>query len=188
MTTFRPTIGAVALLLSAAALGAQQTDPLTGRPYQIGERVRVTAPSLGNDPIVGVVDSVRETTVVLDTAQHERRFFLDPGPPTIDKFRRIVISYDDIRRLEVSAGRSKRKGAITGGIIGGLVGMLSYGFSSTPQYNPGWSDFKRGIIPGLAIGVPVGAVLGSVMGKERWHSVPGPFKPAALPAQSRTGG
>jgi len=167
-----------------AALSAQAPS---NSPVRIGERVRVTVPSMGTDPIVGVVDSLRETVVVLDTAVHEHHLFLDPGPPTIDKFRRVSIPYDDIRTLEVSAGRSKKKGMIVGATIGAIVGAISFGFGNTPQYNPGWSDVKKGIPYGIAIGAPVGAAIGYLLGRERWHPV-SVAKPSGSPggASSKT--
>lgn len=178
---------AAASLMALTLASGAQAQGAPGTPYRIGERLRVTVPALGEDPIVGVLDSLRETVMVLDTAVHERRFMLDPGPPTIEKYRRIAINFDDIRNLEVSRGRSKKKGMLVGATIGAVIGAVSLGFGNTPQYNPGWADFKNGIVPGIAIGAPVGAALGYLLGRERWRPIPGPWKPGASPAPaSRT--
>jgi hypothetical protein len=169
---------AAAATVALSPAGAQEGN--TEAPYEIGQRIRVTAPAHGREPIVGVVDSLRESAIVLDTAYREKRWFFDTGPILIDKYRYISIPFDDIRTLEISRGRSRAKGAFRGAVIGGIVGALTYGFGATPQLNPGWSDFRKGVGPGLAIGAPVGAVLGYLWGREKWRPVSGPYRPVRV--------
>lgn len=145
---------------------------------EVGQRIRITAPSHGREPIVGIVDSLRDSAVVVDTAQRERRWFFDPGPILTDSYRRVTIPFGDIRALEVSKGRSRAKGALRGAVIGGLIGALSWGFANTPQFNPGLQDFRKGLLPGLFIGMPAGAIFGYLWGRERWRPVVGPFLPS----------
>lgn len=172
----------LAAAVPATMLSGQET---ASEPYEIGKRIRIIAPAHGRDPIVGVVDSLRESSIVLDTAYRERRWFFDPGPILTDDYRRIAIPFDDIRGLEVSRGRSRAKGALRGAVVGGLVGAMVFGFTTSPQFNPGWNDFKKGIVPGLAVGLPVGAVAGYLWGRERWRAVPGPFRPGRRAAATQ---
>lgn len=159
---------------SGSVAGAQEPAVVP----EVGTRIRIIAPSRGRDPIVGVVDSLRDSAFVVDTAARVRRWFFDPGPILTDSYRRVAVPFSDIRTLEVSRGRSRAKGALRGALIGGVVGALSWGFASTPQFNPGWSDFKKGIVPGITIGAPIGATFGYLWGREKWRLVPGPFRPA----------
>lgn len=169
------------LLIAAATVAGSSTAARAQTPApvapEIGQRIRITAPSHGREPIVGIVDSLRDSAVVVDTAHRERRWFFDPGPILTDDYRRVIIPFGDIRALEVSRGRSRSKGAMRGAIIGGVVGALTWGFANTPQFNPGWADFKDGLVPGLAIGAPAGALFGYLWGREKWRPVVGPFLP-----------
>lgn len=167
------------LLVAASLAAAGGRTAVAQEPSPeptLGQRIRIIAPALGRDPIVGILDSLRDSAVVVDTAQRERRWFFDPGPILTDSYRRVAIPFGDIRTVEVSRGRSRGKGAIRGAIIGGIVGALSWGFASTPQFNPGWTDFKKGIGPGLVIGAPIGAAFGYLWGREKWRTIPSPFR------------
>lgn len=168
MRSTRQLVIALALSAGAHSLGAQGAPPAP----EIGQRVRIVVPARGRDPIVGVLDSLRDSAIVVDTAQRERRWFFDPGPVLTDAYRRVTIPLDDIRAIEVSRGRSRMKGALRGAVLGGIIGSLTWGFANTPQFNPGWSDFKKGLLPGLAIGVPAGGLFGYLWGREKWRSVP----------------
>ena len=168
----RQLIAATVMVGSSSAVRAQEP----AQTPEVGQRIRIIAPSRGRDRIVGVLDSLRDSAVVIDTAQRERRWFLDPGPVLTDSYRRISIPLSDIRSLEVSRGRSRAKGALRGAVIGGVSGALTWGLANTPQFNPGFKDFKNGIGPGFLIGAPLGATFGYLWGREKWRTVPLPFR------------
>ena len=168
----RQLIAVTVMIGSSSVVRAQEP----AKSPEVGQRIRIIAPSHGRDRIIGVLDSLRDSAVVVDTAQRERRWFFDPGPILTDSYRRVSIPLRDIRSLEVSRGRSRTKGALRGGVVGGLLGALTWGFANTPQFNPGWKDFKNGLGPGLAIGAPLGATFGYLWGREKWRTVPLPFR------------
>jgi len=133
----------------AAAQWAGQIDA--------GTRVRVTAPSIVPQPVVGAFLSSERDSI---------RVRAEDG-----KFR-VAIPMARVQQLEVADGRSRgrwaRWGAVAGAIGGTVIGGL--GGSGTTRPADDW-----GRVGGLVLGVPLGALAGALLAPERWreHSVVG---------------
>lgn len=176
----------LALVLSVTAgagtLSAQQATPPAApdsarpsAPFEVGRRVRVLAPVLGFEKVVGVVDSLREGVVVLDTVARGETGLFGGGPTLVERYRRVAIKVTDVRSVEVSTGRRKLPAVLRYAGIGFVVGAVLGGVFNSPQFNPTWRDFRNGMIPGMIIGTVGGGTYGWYRGRERWARVPGPY-------------
>lgn len=172
-----------AAVAAPAALVAQQPAPAPApadsarpsAPFEIGRRVRVLAPVLGFEKVVGVVDSLRDGVVVLDTVARGEQGLFGGGPVMVERYRRVAIRVSDVRTVEVSTGRAKLPAMLRYAGIGLVAGAILGGIFNSPQFNPTWSDFRGGMIPGMVIGTVGGAAWGYWRGRERWAPVPGPY-------------
>lgn len=161
------------LLAPSARVSAQQSaTSLTS--VALGMRVRVTAPSVRRERIVGRIDSLDAGSVVLDTTRSGTRFGFGGGPVLVDRLRFASLQTTAVQRIEVSGGRTVRRTTLLGAVIGAAGGALLWGFAGLPEVNPGFSDFTRNAPKGAAIGLVLGGVVGFALGGERWL-------PAVLP-------
>lgn len=155
----------IALLLAAMILAARldllaQQEPIVAP----GARVRVTAPSISRDRLVGTVVEMGEDTCVLEV---ERRT------------QPVALPLASLETLEVSQGKKSKAG--TGALIGLVVGAgggaaLGAGICSSLSDLPGGSDDCGGaaIAGALLFGLPscgLGALIGWSIKVDRWEEV-----------------
>ena len=154
---------------------AATPDP-HNHPFEIGNVLRVVARSLGPEPIVGTVDSLRGDVVVLDTiAPRQNAGLFNSGIVPVDQFRYVAVRATDLRTVELRTGSSRSQGAVRSGIYGALIGGLVLGVGNLPQRNPGLGDFVGGFAAGAALGGGIGVLIGTYSGRERWQRIDGPY-------------
>ena len=164
-----------ALVCTPLGVAAAQRVP-TDRIYVLepGTRVRLVAPGLGKEPIVGTVTLARRDSIVLDTSDvwRENRL-LFPAPVVADEFRRVHLSVADVDSVQVSRGHSRSLGMLRGAIKGGLIVGAYLGLQAiSGRRGANWDNFASGFGSGVAIGASLGVPIGYVLGSERWRTVP----------------
>lgn len=145
---------------------AAVVTPISGLPGQDippvapGTRVRVTAPDLGADKLIGtVVPSPVDTLMVRPT----------------DRMTAIAIPLASMTRLEVRYGQKAH--LLLGAAIGFVAGATSLGIGSAVVCSREDSDCSEHqtvtftALGGLSGGA-VGALLGSLIHTDRWNRVP----------------
>lgn len=164
---------AVSLFLWLA--GGRQLDAQpVPRPVTLpaGLRVRVTAPD---------VLPARQTGLIVRHGADSLVLVRDEG--TV----RIAIPAASITRLEVSAGRPRRRPALIGagiGFIGGAVVGATWGKREDPNGFGG----LLGLIAGAVVGPPVGALIGAAVAPEQWDRTRQPATASReQPATASTG-
>ncbi len=178
----RAAITALAVALLPASAGAQASGASSparvpqNEPFVLGAVLRIVARSLGSDPIIGRVDSLRGEWVVLDTvAPRQGGGLFDANIVPVDQYRFVAIRAQDMRSVDVRTGTSKTGGLIRYGLIGagagGLVGALSNG----QGVNPNGSDFVSGFVIGGIAGGIIGGTLGYFSGKDSWEKIAPPY-------------
>ena len=184
----RPAVVALAAALLALPAAATAQQPAAAPPADSavlrpppsdprltpGRRIRVTLRSPAGLRLSGRIDSVVARGFVLDTAERRGVLFLAPAPELLPPYRIARVPYEDIERLEVSRGTSRRRGAIIGALIGAGVGGALTGLNSTPQRNPTGGDVLKAATGGLLAGGLLGGVVGYSFGRERWSLFPWP--------------
>jgi hypothetical protein len=138
----------------------------------VGDRVRISAPTLGDGPrLVRIVASSADTLVVRPV---DARDFT------------VTVPLTDIQRIEVSSGHRPRKarfaliGLAAGSVAGAVVGAASYSDPCVkdPAICAGWfyetrgGDAFAGAIAGALLGTVGGAVLGQLWQRETWTALP----------------
>ena len=154
----------------SAVVRPPPSDPLLAP----GRRIRVTLRAPAGMRLDGRIDSVVARGFVLDTAEQRGVLFLAPAPELLPPYRIARVPYEDIERLEVSRGTSRRRGAIIGALIGAGVGGALTGLNSSPQRNPTGSEVLRAATGGIVAGGLLGGVVGYSLGRERWSVFPWP--------------
>jgi len=143
-----------------------------------GDRVRVMAPSISADLLVGTVLEVGADTCLLAIEGH--------APP-------YSLPFTSIRRLDLSRGTRSNtgKGAKIGAVIGAGLGAVLGGLIATeerlvnPSCDPDNNLFgcqteettDYAVVAAFAVGLAVvgagaGALIGAVSKSERWKAVP----------------
>ncbi|NIN73076.1 MAG: hypothetical protein GTO46_14345 [Gemmatimonadetes bacterium] len=157
----------MALLLTILTLAAPTTliaqqEP----PVQAGDRVRVTAPTIDPDMLVGTLVSLRADTCVLKVD---------------DLWLPLALPRTSVTKLEVQRGRKSKAGLgagvgfVTGAVIGGLLGSYwgqeSCGWMEIPCIKKPAATVLGALGFGLA-GAGIGALVGSRIRVDRWEEVP----------------
>ncbi len=148
----------VSLLVPLQNITAQQAPPI-----ETGSRIRVTAPVLGADKMVGMLVEVDASRLRVQAD--------DQASP-------MTISLADMTRLEVSQGRKSNalKGLGIGALIGAPIGVaLGVAVSSESGDNQCYHNAGCIAIGGAAVGVVgalVGLGIGALLKSERWEEVP----------------
>ena len=173
-------VGVVALAsMGAERAEAQQRPVETAPATRIGSRVRVVAPSVRDDRIVGEITALPVDSMTLDTTGVRRRLGFDLGPVLVDEYRYVTIPLSAVERIELSAGRTHLRTTVYGLGIGALVGGVITGGSGAQQVNPTAGDFFEEFTTGAIIGGLIGGIVGYLLGGERW--VPASRPAGALP-------
>lgn len=140
------------LLASAHPLMAQDAS------IEPGARVRIKVRSLSTQLIVGTIESVRDSILVLRS---------NPATPPTE------IRFSHIERLEVSQGRKTNaaRGAVIGTLIGGGVGtVVGLIGKSAGSDLPSNLAVTTGAI-GAGGGLLIGTLLGAASQSDRWVRV-----------------
>ncbi len=101
----------LSVLVPLTALSAQEQPPV-----EAGSRIRVTAPTVGADKLVGMCVEVDATRLRVQAE--------DQASP-------LTISLTDVTRLEVSQGRKSHAikglvlGSVSGAGVGAVLGLLA---------------------------------------------------------------
>jgi len=153
----RPILALSQLVL---AVGLAHAMAAQGAPPKVGDRIRITVPSLGVKPFVGIVERLPADTILVRT-----------GADVLTAF-----PLDQVTRLEVSRGTRSpgwsRFAPLWMPLAGFSVGFALGAAKDASGLDPAWS--------GLVIGVPA-AVVGLVAGiattnvvdqREEWATVP----------------
>lgn len=162
------TIAMVAGLFGLRAAHAQLRTP--SQLPRVGDRVRISAPSIRDDRYVGRVEALPRDSIMLDTTGVRRRLGFDTGPVLVEEFRRVTLPTNAIQSIDISTGRTHRRSTIKGAIIGALGGAALFGATNLPEINPTFTDFLDGAAVGVVVGAAAGGVVGYLLGGEKWQS------------------
>ena len=151
-------ISALLALFAATPLRAQHNTPTFGTDT----RVRITAPTLAEKPIVGAVFELRPNTLIIKP----------------DLSHVWTIPLESVIAFEVSQGRKPLgKNILKSAAIGALA--LGWFIAESAKEECTWnprgcddSDVLRAILTAAAIGGAAGAVVGAVHRPEHWSPIP----------------
>lgn len=156
----RTLLHVLVLLACACGPAAAQDAPsrdLRGLGVSAGSRVRLTAPAVAPQPMVGSVAALTADSLLL----------------TRGGGARLQIDARQVQSLAVSAGRNRwgwaLRGAVVGLLAGGVIGARAAGSGD----ETGLAAFA-GFVAGVLVGTPLGAGVGAVAAPERWTPVPLP--------------
>ena len=152
----RPIVAFSQLVL---ALGLSRTMAAQGPPPKHGERVRLTVPSMGAKPIVGIVDRMPADTILVRT-----------GAKVVSAF-----PLDQVARLELSRGTSSPTWSKTALLwmpaAGFAVGFALGAAKPASREKPEDAGLMIGIA-GAVVGLLAGAVtMIAVDPREEWATV-----------------
>jgi len=140
-------IATAALILFSATASPAETAVVG-----VGSRVRIFAPEVGGEPVIGRVVNLEAGALVVQGADGE--------PP-----KRVVLG--PTTRIDVSGGRTSKagRGALLGVAFGAAPGLLmTFGdYNSDPDVSPGYVA-----LVGAAGGAAVGAAIGWAIKSEKW--------------------
>jgi hypothetical protein len=167
-------IPALALLAglagTAPSTAAAQVAGSTRKP-DVGQRVRIIAPTLRRDRFVGTVEALPPDSILLDTAGVHNRLGFETGPVLVEQYRRVTIPLSMIDGIDVSVGKTFRRSTIKGALIGAVSGAFLLGAGNLPEVNPRASDFVKGMPTGAIVGTVIGGALGYLLAGERWSTL-----------------
>lgn len=156
-----------AVLLLTSAVAAQEQE----RVWGAGDKVRVTAPSVSERPLIGTYRGVRDDDNLMLAVEAT-------GDP-------LAIPATEVEKLEISLGRKSaaQKGAWIGGGLGFLVGAVFGAGLCSADFGGGQGDCEplwAALGGGAVVGIPLAAIglgIGSLFKSERWEPVALPAKP-----------
>ena len=171
-------VGACGAVMSLFAVGLLQADDTKG--LLPGARVRLTAPSVSDKRLVGIIRSLDDVTLT----------FLPRGATETMQVPRSAIT-----ELEVGRGNRRRKGALIGAVAG-LASGVALGLATGPDCSEpdfpelfvalfgGCRGTTRATVISIAT-VPAGALLGLALAPgEKWETVsPGRLGIAVMPVR-----
>jgi hypothetical protein len=147
----------------AAAQDAPPARDLRGLGVSEGSRVRVTAPAVSPERMVGTVAALTADSLLL----------------TRGAGARLQIDTRHVQAISVAAGRNRfawaLKGAGIGFLVGGILGAQAGGHGDHSGLGA-----LAGFVAGVVAGTPLGAGIGALAAPERWT-------PVRLPPQQGLG-
>jgi hypothetical protein len=162
----------IALLLFVCFAPRPIVAQETPSSLAVGTSVRISAPSLGDEPRpASIVASTPDTLVVRPTGARDFT---------------VTIARADITRIEVVTGHRPRKGRfalvglVAGTVVGGIGGAMAYSDPCVkePAICAGWfhetrqADAIEGALAGAMLGALGGAMLGQIWQREVWTALP----------------
>jgi hypothetical protein len=136
------------------AMGAQ------GPPLMLGDRIRLTVPTAGSNPVVGIVERMPPDTILVRTS--------------VDVLSAVPL--DQLTRLELSRGTRRPTWSLAaplwmtmaGGGVGWILGYTKPASRESPEDAGSLIGIVGGVI-GLVAGVATAIVVDE---REKWESVP----------------
>ena len=114
-----------------------------------GTRVRVSAPAVLPDPVIGTFLSTSRDSLLVSPGEHAV----------------VRLDLSTVEALDISAGRDRMKWALTGS----AAGMLGVILLSPAVCDPGDMGCGLGMIAAsVLVGIPGGALAGALSAPERW--------------------
>jgi len=163
------------LLLFAPIASAQESNPSTASdrlvPFVPGMRIRIHAPSVADQPLVGTVVSWDADKLIINTAVTTRPEALKP------MLQDRAIPWDGVSRLEVSQGRVSRTGrGMLIGLFVGAAGGAQLGYATACEspsclFSKEDQAFIVGLLGALG-GFIVGHIIGNKLSTEEWEEKP----------------
>lgn len=160
--------GLVLLTGLSLACASAPTEPprFWVEPVALGDRVRVWAPSVGVESMVGTVLALRPDTIVIEDGRH------------------VVLAISSVTKLEVSRGTRSR--ARTGGMVGLIAGaaagaviciasecsIISGSAESELLEDERLSSLALATALGGLVGYGLGVLIGSTMKVDIWEEIP----------------
>ncbi len=150
----------VTLLLITRVTGLAAQDTLVTP----GARVRVSAPTVAERPLLGTVVALEVDTLIVDA-----RGYAHP----------LALPLASLAWLEVSRGQKSRtlKGAGIGFLVGGAAGLATAAIACAIAGDC-YDDSLTGLVYayfgglGAVVGALTGAIIGSTIDVDRWVDVP----------------
>jgi hypothetical protein len=144
----------LSVLVPLASLSPQEPPPI-----EAGSRIRVTAPDVGADKLVGMCVEVDATRLRVQAEEQ--------ASP-------LTISLTDVTRLEVSQGRKSH--ALKGLLIGSIVGVSTGVVVGLVVAESCWDHEMECAAAGAAVvsvtGALVGLGIGALSKSDRWEEIP----------------
>jgi hypothetical protein len=154
---------ATALLLVASPLVGQAQEPV----LEAGARVRVTAPEVAEEPLVGTYWGIKNGQLIGITRDKSE----DP----------LDIRVSEVEGLEISTGKRGQgwKGAKIGFGVAALATAIPVGISCASDSEDGWCVAALVVYTPLAglVGGVIGVAIGSSIRTDIWEPVELPAKP-----------
>ncbi len=159
MSTSRLT-ALVTLLLITRVTGLAAQDTLVTP----GARVRISAPTVAERPLLGTVVALEVDTLIVDAQGYDHP---------------LTLPLASLARLEVSLGQKSRtlKGAGIGFLVGGAAGLATAAIACTIDNcdlgpPPAFIVYLYFGVLGAGVGTLTGAIIGSIIKVDRWLDVP----------------
>jgi hypothetical protein len=142
---------AISLLVPLTTLPAQQSPPI-----ERGSRIRVTAPSMGADKLVGTCMATGGDTLYVQAETQTTT---------------LGIAVTSVTRLETSRGRKSHpwRGAGIGALSGAVLGL---GIAVAFPEGEDREELLFFPVTGIGAGLVVGAYIGALIKTDRWEEVP----------------
>lgn len=159
MTRGRPGVFAaligLAVVASSAPLWAQQSPRL-----EPGQRVRVTARSVGLNQAIAIVESLSPHEITLGLERSH-----GAGRTEWADTLHLSLPLDSLQRVDVSVSEHGHAwaGAALGAVVGALVGYAA-GSRSRDVFEPALS-----VDAGVLLGIPIGLLLGANVRSDDWR-------------------
>jgi hypothetical protein len=164
-------------LLAAVLLLAPSVDVLAqrARPVAPGDRVRITAPSIVGERLVGTLAELRPEALLLEPE---------------DSVEAVLLPLAAVNKLELSRGKGSKigRGALAGGLFGAGVGLV-VGIAALGEdgggFHIGVGEVIRGTLVLGGLGAGMGMLLEVAAPGERWETVPLDRIPVSLEPHTR---
>ncbi|KPK78488.1 MAG: hypothetical protein AMS25_15105 [Gemmatimonas sp. SM23_52] len=150
-------LAAALVLVASADVLAQQA-----RPVAPGDRLRITAPSIVGERLVGTVAELRPDALVLEPE---------------DQLEAVLVPLAAVNKLELSRSKASNvgRGALAGGLFGAGVGLV-VGIAALGEEGGGLDIGVGELISGALVlggfGAAMGMLLEATAALERWETVP----------------
>ena len=139
-------------------------SPLVGQELEVGDRVRVTAPTVSEEPVVGTYWGIRDDmSLVLTTG--------DVDEP-------VAVPLNAVEQMEAVTGTRGHfwAGALLGALGFGAAFFAIAAASDSELVHEDYGAAAAGGM-GLLVGAPIGGLVGALVRSDVWEPVELPAKP-----------